>query len=539
MKKAFGWVALGLAVTACGGGGGGGGGGGSAAPAPPPVVVVPEVRLLSGAVVRYAAQDSAVSFDVRIKPNFTPAGSLFVSAGDKAGVIGPQVSVSPAQDGSYLLGFDTARAAAVGHYAGDITLKLCADQACATPQQVASITVPYDFTVLAAGSVWPGDRLTVLQPWTGVPDWSTFQGNAGHTGAVPVEIAPEKILPRWKSASNGQDPVSWMMAYSNTLTAANGLFYAASGSELKARREHDGSLAWSYDVSGLRYPSVNPPAVANGVVYMAAGQQDSTYLLAFDAASGAVRFKSPMASQWEHYLAPVALDDAVYTNGGTYGGLYAFAPTGEELFFGKTAQLAMLSPAVDAGAAYVYDGSLIMFDRKTGKVQMTIKDPNFQNFTYDLNGSPVLGAAGGVFAANYMSAFINGGTVGNELLKFNTAKGYVDWHIAGNYPLTPAYADGVVYAPNTRPYRIEARAEADGALLWSWVPGQSGETGWHGEPVVTKNLLFVSSNLVTYAIDMRTHKPVWSFPAAGRLALTRSGILYIQNADALFAFNVK
>jgi hypothetical protein len=32
---------------------------------------------------------------------------------------------------------------------------------------------------------------------------------------------------------------------------------------------------------------------------------------------------------------------------------------------------------------------------------------------------------------------------------------------------------------------------------------------------------------------------VWSYPAGGKLALTRSGVLYIQNADALVAFNVK
>jgi hypothetical protein len=32
---------------------------------------------------------------------------------------------------------------------------------------------------------------------------------------------------------------------------------------------------------------------------------------------------------------------------------------------------------------------------------------------------------------------------------------------------------------------------------------------------------------------------VWSYPAAGRLALSRSGILYIQNTDAVVAVNLK
>jgi outer membrane protein assembly factor BamB len=153
--------------------------------------------------------------------------------------------------------------------------------------------------------------------------------------------------------------------------------------------------------------------------------------------------------------------------------------------------------------------------------------------------APVLGAGGNVFVADYSTAYLNNGTMGNQLMKFNTAKGYIDWRIAGNYPLTPAYANGVVYAPNTNPYRVEARAEGDGAMLWSWVPGQANETAWKGEPIITANLLFVSSNLATYAIDLNTHKAVWSYPAAGRLALSRSGILYIQNTDAVVAVNLK
>jgi hypothetical protein len=536
MKSILGWIALGLAVSACGGGGSGGGSAGS----PPPVAAAPEVKVLSGALTRYAAQNSSIAFDVQIKPSFTPAGALSVSASDKAGVIQSQVTVITNTDGSYLLSLATVTSAAPGHYTGDITLKLCADAACATAQAVPSVTVPYDLTVAAPGSAWQGDHLTALVPWAGVADWGTFQGNAAHTGYVPVEIKPDQIGPRWKTGAIAQSSGAYYgYGNFNTLTAANGIFYAAGSNVLKARKESDGSLVWSYDVSGLSNPSVNPPAVDNGIVYMAAGQQSSTFLFGFDAASGEVRFKAPMSSQWENYLAPVAVGDAVYTNAGTYGGLYALTPTGEQMFFGYTAQTSLWSPAVDANAVYVYDGVLRIFDRKTGKVLGEIKDSNFQNYTYQGDGSVVLGAAGNAFVANYANAYLNGGTMANELLKYNTAKGYIDWRIAGNYPLTPAYADGVLYAPNTMPYRIEARAEGDGALLWSWVPGQASETAWKGEPVVTKNLLFVSTNTATYAIDLRTHKPVWSYPFAGRLALTRSGILYIQNDEALVALNLK
>lgn len=549
MKKTIERVLLGrtaiglacLALTACGGGSNDSGntGGSAGTTTPPPVAAAPEVKVLSGGITRYAAKNSSVAFEVQIKPNFTPTGTLVVNASDKDGVIAPQVGITASQDGSYVLALQTVAGTAAGHYAGDITLKLCADQACATPQAVTSVTVPYDVTVLAYGSAWPGDKLTALTPWTDVPDWNTFQGNAGHTGYVPVEIKADQLLPRWKTGAISQTNNGYYYnGYSATLVAADGIFYAAGNNQLKARKEYDGSVVWSYDVSGMTYPSVNPPAVANGIVYMAAGQQQSTTMFAFDAASGAVRFRTPMGSQWENYLAPVATDTAVYTNGGTYGGLYGFSSTGEQLFFDRVAQISMWSPAVDASNVYVFDGTLQIIDRKSGAVLSTVRDGVDYSVSQG-NGAPVLGATGNLFVARYANALQYGGTAGNELLKFNTAKGYVDWRIAGGYSLTPAYAAGLVYAPNLAPYRLEVRAEGDGALQWSWTPPQAAETSWVGEPIVTKNLAFVSTNVATYAIDLRTHKAVWSYPAGGKLALTRSGVLYIQNADALVAFNVK
>jgi len=545
-------TAIGLAcliLTACGGGSDSSPS--TPAPAPvtppvagggtttPPTAPAPEVKLLSGGVTRLAAKDSKLAFEVQIKPNFTPTGTLFVSASDKAGAIAAPVAVTANADGSYVLALETTAGTPAGHYTGDITLKLCADTACATPQAVASVAVPYDLTVLASGTAWPGDRLTPLTPWADVPDWTTFQGNAAHTGYVPVEIKPDQLLPRWKYGPI--NPVSnSYSSYGNTATlvAMDGIFYGAGSNQLKARKEYDGSVVWSYDVSGMQAPSINPPAIANGAVYMAAGQQSST-LFAFDAANGTVRFRAPLGYGYSYDmgLAPVATGNGVYVNTGSYSGLYAFSSIGEQMFANRTAQAVASTPAVDDNAVYTFDGTLQVIDRKTGNVLVTARDNNASFYGSQINGAPVLGAAGNLFVARYTST--NGGSANNELLKFNTAKGYVDWRVAGSYPLTPAYAGGLLYVPNNAPYRVEVRAEGDGALQWSWTPQQASETSWAGEPVVTKNLLFVSTNVATYAIDLRTHKAVWSYPAAGRLALTRSGILYIQSTDALVAFNVK
>jgi len=524
----------GLLVAGCGGGGD--------APTPPPPPPAPTVKLLSAAPTRVAAAAaSGLSFSVTVQPSVVPTGALYVLASDKAGIIQPTVAVNSNGDGSYTFAVDTVAALTAGHYTGDVTLKLCADQACATAQTLPPVTVPYDITVLAAGDAWPGNHLTPLQPWIGIADWGTYQGNSSHTAYVPVTLNPDQFTLRWKSAP--LDVVAGTVSfygYGTTLTAASGMFYSSGYSKLQASKEFDGSPMWSYDFSSIREPNLNPPSVADGLVYMAAGTQQNTYMFAFDATSGTLRFKSPMASQFEHYLAPTIFAGSAYTNGGTYGGIYGFTATGETLFFDHLSQTSVWTPAADANSVYAYTAdALTIIDRNTGVVTGKIKDPLSSNYLYQINGSAVLGAPGNVFAANYANVPLSSGTVGNSLIKFNTLKGSIDWRLNGGYAVTPAYANGSLYAPNNNPYRIEARSESDGSLSWSWTPPVVTDNTWNGEPIVTKNILFASTNSATYAIDLTSHKVVWSYPAAGRLALTQSGILYIQNFDALVAINVK
>jgi outer membrane protein assembly factor BamB len=52
-------------------------------------------------------------------------------------------------------------------------------------------------------------------------------------------------------------------------------------------------------------------------------------------------------------------------------------------------------------------------------------------------------------------------------------------------------------------------------------------------------MMFISSNSTTYAVDLRTHKTVWSYPMPGRLALSQTGVLYIQGTEALVAISLK
>jgi len=543
-----------MSMAGCGGGGSDGGGASTTQPAPvavpspvptpvpapvPEPIPVATMTVQSGAIARVIAKDTNIQIDVTAQAaNFTPAGTLFASASDSAGLVQPAVTVTANGAGSYTFTLTTLASQPASRYTGNVTIKLCSDAPCTVAQAVPSITVPYDVTVQSNLSAWPGDKLTALSALSGVADWATFQGNNAHTGYVPIDVNADKMVLRWKRGAVNNNGSNYGAI--SPLVTSNGRFFASGDKKLTAYQESDGAPLWSYDTTGLTYASVNPPAVDGGVVYMAAGQQQSTYMMAFDAADGSLRMKSAMTSQWENYLSPIVQNGAVYTNGGSYGGIYGFATTGEQLFFSSLSQTSGWSPAGDARAIYAYTGdALTLFEPKTGTVLSSIKDTGFTNYVYQVGGSAVIGANGGVYAAAYANGYLNGGNIGNALTRFDTLKGFVDWRVPGVYRVTPAYADGVLYAPNTNPYRIEARAEATGALLWSWIPPLSGETSFFASPVVTKNLLITSTNLNTYAIDLKSHKVVWSYPAPGYLAISQNGILYIQNTDGLVAVNLK
>lgn len=491
-------------------------------------------------ITRTVVAGTAVYVDVVIQPRYLQfAGTLYSVASDPNNVFAKPVSVTNNNDGTFTLELATSTAASAAEYSGAATLKLCSDSGCNNAQLVSSVSTNYDIRVMSPTSNWPGDNQTALTAWTNAPDWQTFQGNSAHTGFVPVTISPDQLITRWQHGVTANQYFNGLVNLA-TVTTSKGMYYIAGGNALEARKELDASLVWRYDFSGLADPSANPPAVSNGIIYIAAGQQSSTYMFAFDATSGSLVFKSQMSSQWENYLAPTIGPDGIYTDAGSYGGMYGFGPTGQQLFFTSLDMQSAWTPAADQDTVYAYFGSrLSLIDPLTGQIKGSIVDPTFTNYIYVIGGSVVLGAANSAFAAAYDNSWLNGGGIGNSLIHFNTQALTVDWQSAGDYPATPAYNGGVLYAVNNNPMRLEARSETDGSLLWSWVPPASGDVLFESEVLLTKTLAFVSTNLSTYAVDLTTHKTVWSYPVTGNLALSSNGVLYLEGINTLTAINAK
>ena len=379
------------------------------------------VDVLSNAISRMVFSGTSIAARVTILPrNFEIAGTLVPRATDADGVFAPDVFVEAVNGGAYTLTLSTSASAPIGHRTGELTLELCADAACSSFQAVRSVAIEFTIDVLDAPPAWTGDHLTALEPWPDVPDWTMFQGNAAHTGHVPATVDPNRFSTRWRVAA--LPLASGFYERLGTPVTYDGRLFIAGDNRLFARSEFDGQELGAHSFNDLEYPSVNPPAISNGVVYLAAGQQSSTFMFAFDAAAGSPVFQSPMHSQWEHYLAPTIGDVGIYANSGTYGGLFAFDATGTEMYFEDMAQTSLWTPAVDDTGVYSYTGgALTVNDPASGVLVASVADPTFQNYIYEIGGSPVLGAPGSVFVANYLNSILNGGDIGNTLIKFVTS----------------------------------------------------------------------------------------------------------------------
>ena len=308
---------------------------------------------------------------------------------------------------------------------------------------------------------------------------------------------------------------------------------------MTAFSEADGSKLWSQSFQDLKATVNNPPAYSNGRVFAVAGTQGSTAMFGFDGASGAELFRTLFGASFfkSWFIAPTVFKGAVYTEGG-YGSVHSFnALTGAEKYLAYTGVLGPRvgnwSPAFDNTTLYTYfDHRLQMQDPVSGNLPAILGEDYDGSFRYMIQSVPVVGAGGTVYGAD------NNYGPKNQILALNTVDKSVRWSAKGRYLYNPACGDGYLFAATSFPGKLEARKELDGAVDWSWTPPADDDEAFTSEALVTKNLVFISTRTTTYAIDRSTHLAVWSYKAAGKLALSANGILYIQSSSRIVAINL-
>jgi hypothetical protein len=360
--------------------------------------------------------------------------------------------------------------------------------------------------------------------WSRAGEWTTFMANAQHTGYIDATVDPAAFSERW-----ARSPLGTASAYQAT-TGGGRLFLATTSyfsTQLVAALDPaSGSLLWQRDFGGIFGLNQVTWDDASASVYVTSGGHQDTYLYALNQTDGTLRYQTPFDSQWEHWKAPVIAGSAIVTAGGYYGGMYGFdKASGTQLFFRGGSQTDGWGPAVENGVAWITDGGVKGISATTGTVVLAASDPRLTAVT-----TPIIAAPGTMITVT-----------GGRMLAVSLATGAITWEQSATFSGSPVTGKGVIYAVSGTV--VAARSVSDGALLWTWSPPAP-----YSVPqslALVNNVLFLSSNGgygsagATFAIDLASHRTVWSYPLAGELSISGRGLLYIVAGARVAAINLK
>lgn len=487
---------------------GGGGGGGTPTPTPTPVPTLNVVLTPSTTSPTASDADSVTSFTVLadftgttsdpIFPQFTYDTALFALDGEivRAG-------------NRYTAKFKSLGGLAANTNNGKISFRLCRDSGCSVSYPGSNQEFTYSFDVKIA-------------------DWTTRQRNAAHDGYVHATFDPATFAKAWEfapAAAVAYDPVA-----------------ARAGTVFLTQRRNDGShmaLAlnsatgaerWHYslgNVSDASGPALAGDQVLFSTMFTSSGNNPTVTL---NATTGLFLRNFISAAQWSTFAQPTPFGDAAYIASGYYGNVvYGFdLANGVSLWQangsgGKTWDGE--APAVDSRYVYYYSGNLDVIDRVTGALVKSIADPFWMWNGYSYGGTPMLGSNNHVIAysGNGMGTY---SSISFPLVDYDVEAGKYRWRTASGYSGTPAVAKGVIYAASNQTSQFDAIDEQTGKVLWSW-PLPVGER-FAGNVVVTDTLVFVSTDIGVYAIDLAgTHQTKWGVSTPGWLAITPEARLIV------------
>jgi outer membrane protein assembly factor BamB len=477
----------------------------------------------TASVTTYPGESASFSIEAHLSAELIARGGQ-IGVFDPASItVAPPSELTLGSTGKYVFRLSTAtsNALAIGTHTSNLEVRMCEDdvRVCRQPIAGSPWIVPLTLRVLSP------NNLTALAPVDGLGAWSTYQGNAAHTGHVAASFDPARFSRRWKVESLG----IWTREYNSAAIDNGRAFFVradANGrAELVAVSEDTGEAAWTVALGTLH--QVNAPAAGNGRVYLTSTGHSDSFLWVYDQANGTLLRKEVLSSQWPSYSAPTLLGTDVYTVNGYYGGISKYSDAQGEFKWHGGGANAGWSPSTDGRFVYAYstpDNILNVFDAADGSKAYSIGAP-YPFSTYFISRPVVL--------TDTQQAIVGDGNLAAFDVKNHTRSWIVDGASIG----TPAYGNGTIYAFGANGTSLQARAPQTGNLLWQ-VSLQDGDM--YTNVIVTHNLAFVSSDTRTQAIDLGTRKIVWTYPIGGSMAISARGVLYIMTSTgALAAINLR
>ncbi|HEY0586212.1 MAG TPA: PQQ-binding-like beta-propeller repeat protein [Pseudoduganella sp.] len=513
-------LASAFVVTGCGGGGGksgssnssgsgssSGGSGGTSTPSNSWLALTPSAVDLS--VIEGDAQE----FTVVAKSSKTISQTFNVGVVDKAGLIQPSVELKTITPYEYSAKMKLATTLKPGSYTTRLEVRLCEDDpaTCAKPIQGSPWYVPLNVTVKAAANLKPLADLPNVGVWHGIG------GSVAHTGYIPGRFDPAGFSSRfvYNFPLGSTDYVAGELAIENGI-----IFMNVSRNRLRAMDEATGNVLWT---TALRSGNSTGPIISDGKVYVGV---DNTVTIAnmvgYDKLTGslinafAVGDLDPMSGLEAHSGQLLVKGfSSVKRASTTYLWIDWEKSMKTESFMALTA---------DANNIYTFDQTNVSVIRASDGA--TVSAPFSTSSSCAAPWVHATDGKGMLYGVCHLPG------ADRQLRAIDTTMKQTAWSVNGNYEGRVALGGTTLYALNSG--ALEARSASDGKLLWS----TNLVTGTDALPeaftvLVTDNLAFVSSMGTagkpskTVAVELSTHKVVWSYPYGGEMAISSKGVLYI------------
>lgn len=352
----------------------------------------------------------------------------------------------------------------------------------------------------------------VIPKNSGSNDWSMFQGNAQHVGAI--DTTPQiHNGPIWNFTIASDELASPVIA--------NGLVYIGSYDDnLYCLNASTGGQMWNYTTRG---PIETSPAVSNGSIYLASADY---YLYCLDANTSTEQwisqlycgYESPIISNGIVYLPDDSYDKMNALNANT--GVINWTAVPDFSYYGYTT-VAVENGLVYAGTA---NGELVCWNANTGSLVW-----KYEKDSYSFSSPAIMN--GLLYTGR---SLVSSGCISC----FNANNGSTVWTYDTTDAIesTPAIANGMVYAGGSdgNLYCVNANT---GALIWKSTVGGALDSS----PAIANGFVYIGGeDGYFYCLNGSTGIIDWKYNTGGEIvssAAISNGLVYVGNFNGnLFCF---
>lgn len=365
--------------------------------------------------------------------------------------------------------------------------------------------IQYDYPLWWVGFVSVMTQLFLFFSFSSAQEWSTFRGDALHTGFSPSTTDTLLAAEAWKFQTNGA-------IHASPVVSNGRVIVASTDNQVYALDARNGNLIWQQQL-GQWIEST--PVVSQGKVIVAAMDHN---VYGLDESTGRIDWIFETESWLE--ASPVAGDGLVYI-AGLDGYLYGIdVQTGQERWRFDVGTSIFSSPALADGVLYFgVQDNLFAVDTSGG---LRWKSPT--------GNGRIIQSAPSVHDGNVIVTTIDNGvayhdssgqfgSLENQILAFDAASGVRRWaYTTEPYGLnhsSPAIAYGRIFVVTDRG-RLHVLDPNSGNQVWQIDTPDSGAT-W-ASPAVAANIIYVATykgHLYGFDTDSGNLIGAFSLPSPG------------------------